>query len=346
MVSAIIKEVSMRRLFLEDGEEIKSIYFGGGTPSVLNLNEVESILNEIKLHFKISKYAEVSFECNPDDLSTSYLKGLWQLGVNRLSIGVQSFDDNILTWMNRSHNNKQTQEAIAEAAKIGYQDITIDLIYGVPQLGVDQWKKTVKEALQLPINHLSAYSLTLEENTPYNRLVNQKKYEKPDDDLASQHYEILIDEIIKNGWNHYEVSNFCKEENYSKHNTSYWQNKHYLGLGPAAHSYNGTSRFWNISNNKKYIEIVESEQLAYEEEELTKANRYNEHVLTGLRTKWGVNLKSLKEEYGVDVLEMHADLLKEWDGNNWIIQNQDNLSLTESGLLFADYISSELFVEE
>ncbi len=343
MVEAICKEIVERQQFISD--YVRTIYFGGGTPSVLTLGEVEQIMTTIYDQFDIIDNPEVTFECNPDDLTAEYLKGLWTLGVNRLSIGVQSFDDEILKWMNRSHSNEQTHSAIEHASKIGFKDITIDLIYGVPQLSASNWKSTINHALQLPVNHLSAYSLTLEPNTPYQRLVNQKKYKMPDEDLASEHYAILIEEIQARGWEHYEVSNFCKTENYSKHNMAYWQGIPYLGVGPGAHSFNGNSRFWNIANNKEYISRIDKGISTVEEEVLSAKDKYNEAILTGLRTKWGVDLNKVDKLYKINNLHNVAGYIKQWVEKGWMKRNADHIGLTEEGFLFADYISSELFVD-
>jgi oxygen-independent coproporphyrinogen-3 oxidase len=344
IVNTISQEIEIRKDFIDEGEVLESIYFGGGTPSVLTEKEIAKLLDKVKTSFLVSENVEVTFECNPDDLSLEYLKDLKDAGINRLSIGIQSFNDEHLKWMNRSHSNDQSTIAIQNAAEVGFTDITIDLIYGLAQLSIEEWEQTIDNALALPINHLSAYSLTLEENTPYNKLVNQKKYEKPNDDLASEHFALLINKIEAKGWNHYEVSNFCKDENYSRHNTSYWQNIKYLGIGPSAHSFDGVNRYWNVNNNTQYLELISSKGNAYEMEELSKRDRLNETILTGLRTKWGINLAQIKDDFGYDIKILFADDLKQWLAQSWVEEWDDRLKLNAEGFLFADYIASELFL--
>ncbi len=346
IIAAILLEISRRRDFFGSEEVIDTIYFGGGTPSVLTMQEIDEILGSVYETFNVSKNAEITFECNPDDLSLDYLKTLKLVGINRLSIGLQSFNEEHLVWMNRSHTAMQSLQCVHDAASVGFKDITIDLIYGVPQLQDDEWRATVKKALALPINHLSAYSLTLEENTPYKKLVQQKKYKQPDEDQSSSHYEILIDEINAAKWEHYEVSNFCKEGNYSKHNTAYWQQKKYLGIGPSAHSFNLENRSWNVSSNKEYLQLIADNKKTFETEELDKIDRLNETLLTGLRAKWGVNLADIKGFYAYDIEELFAEELAYWQSTHWAKLDGDILRLTDKGLLFADYIASELFCDK
>lgn len=346
IIAAIILEIKRRREFFEKEEIIDTIYFGGGTPSVLTMVEIDEILGTVYETFSVAKEPEITFECNPDDLSLDYLKMLKLVGINRLSIGLQSFNEEHLVWMNRSHTATQSLQCVTDAASVGFKDITIDLIYGVPQLEDDEWRATVIQALALPINHLSAYSLTMEENTPYNKLVQQKKYKQPDEDQSSAHYEILIEEINAAKWEHYEVSNFCKQGNYSKHNTAYWQQKKYLGIGPSAHSFDLENRSWNVISNKEYLDLIAGNKKTFETEELKMHDRLNETLLTGLRAKWGVNLAELKTKYDYDIAKLYAEELGYWQSTNWAVVDGDVLSLTDEGLLFADYIASELFYDE
>jgi oxygen-independent coproporphyrinogen III oxidase len=343
VVASLIKELKERKNFIGQ-EEVKTIYFGGGTPSVLSAGNISEILKEVYAQYTVNDNAEITFECNPDDLSKEYLKGLKECGVNRLSIGIQSLNDESLTWMNRSHNVTQALQAIDSAAALGFRDMSIDLIYGIPMLTEDEWRQTLKRALAMPINHLSAYSLTLEENTPYNKLVQQKKYKKPNDDDASRHFEILLEEIKLAGWEHYEVSNFCKAGNYSKHNTAYWQNVKYLGIGPSAHSFDGKSRHWNVRSNKEYIQKIQAGESVSESEELSTKDIVNETLLTGLRTKWGVNLAEVKEQYEYDIAATNQTQIMEWQQKDWLEMKDGVLRLRADGFLFADYIASELFV--
>jgi oxygen-independent coproporphyrinogen-3 oxidase len=245
--------------------------------------------------------------------------------------------------MNRSHTASQSVQCVNDAAYVGFKDITIDLIYGVPELEDGEWRDAVKQALALPINHLSAYSLTMEENTPYKKLVQQKKYSQPDEDQSSIHYAILIEEINAAEWEHYEVSNFCKDGNVSKHNTGYWQQKKYLGIGPSAHSFDLENRSWNVSSNAQYLQRIAGNKKTFETEELTMQDRLNETLLTGLRAKWGVNLVALKEDYAYDILTLYKEEIGYWRSTKWAELDGDVLRLTDKGLLFADYIASELF---
>ena len=344
IITAICKELISRKDFFDSKETISSIYFGGGTPSVLSIKEIDEILGVVYSYYNVEKNAEITFECNPDDLTQDYLKELKFVGINRLSIGVQSFNDEYLKWMNRSHDASQSKKSIEYAAEAGFNNITLDLIYGLPQLGNKEWLDNLNEALSLPINHLSAYSLTMEENTPYIKLVNQGKYKKPSDDISSSHYQILVQQTTDLGWEHYEVSSFCKPGNYSKHNSSYWSGSKYLGVGPSAHSYDGNFRYWNVSNNKSYLECISSNKRCFESEELTVSNQVNEYLLTGLRTKWGVDLELLSDKYDYNVMSLFENDVKFWISLNWMEIKDSNLKLTNKGMLFADHISSKLFL--
>lgn len=346
IIDGIVLELQRRKEFFDEKEVVETIYFGGGTPSVLSMNELDEILGTVYETFKVAVNPEITFECNPDDLTIDYLKMLKLVGINRLSIGIQSFNDDHLKWMNRSHTAEQGLQCVRDAASLGFEDITIDLIYGIPQLDDVAWESTVKQALQLPINHLSAYSLTMEENTPYKKLVQQKKYKQPDEDQSSKHYEILIDQINEAGWEHYEVSNFCKEGNYSKHNTAYWQQKKYLGIGPSAHSFDLKNRSWNISSNADYLALISANKKTFETEELKEQDRLNETLLTGLRAKWGVNLNELRDTYEYDIVKRFKEEIGYWQSTNWVVLEKDVLRLTDEGLLFADYIASELFSDD
>ena len=344
IITAICQELIIRKDFFDPKETISSIYFGGGTPSVLSIKEIDEILGAVYSHYNVEKNAEITFECNPDDLTQDYLRELKFVGINRLSIGVQSFNDEYLKWMNRSHDASQSKKSIEYGAEAGFNNITLDLIYGLPQLSNKEWSANLNEALSLPINHLSAYSLTMEENTPYIKLVNQGKYKKPSDDISSSHYQILVQQTTDLGWEHYEVSSFCKPGNYSKHNSSYWSGNKYIGVGPSAHSYDGNSRYWNVSDNKSYLECISTKKRYFESEELTVSNRVNEYLLTGLRTKWGVDLELLSNKYDYNVMSLFEKNIKYWISLNWLEMKDSNMKLTNKGMLFADHISSTLFL--
>ncbi len=344
IITAICQELTTRKDFFDPKETINSIYFGGGTPSVLSIKEIDEILGVVYSHYNVEKNAEITFECNPDDLTQDYLRELKFVGINRLSIGVQSFNDEHLKWMNRSHDASQSKKSIEYAAEAGFNNITLDLIYGLPQLSNKEWSANLNEALSLPINHLSAYSLTMEENTPYIKLVNQGKYKKPSDGISSNHYQILVQQTTDLGWEHYEVSSFCKPGNYSKHNSSYWSGNKYIGVGPSAHSYDGNSRHWNVSNNKSYLECISTKKRYFESEELTVSNQVNEYLLTGLRTKWGVDVELLSNKYDYNIMSLFEKEIKYWILLNWMEMKDSNMKLTNKGMLFADHISSILFL--
>lgn len=337
----MLNELQSRRNYLNG--KVETVYFGGGTPSLLSGEELHLLLESVYKHFEVDANAEITLEANPDDLSLDYLKSLKNAGVNRLSIGTQSFDDEILTWMNRSHNAIQATESIEHAADLGFKDINIDLIYGVPNVDLDLWKSTVEKALDLPINHISGYSLTLEQNTPYNKLVNQQKYLPPNDELSNSHLQYLLAAMKKDGWERYEISNYCKNENYSKHNTNYWFNQPFLGIGPSAHSYNKESRSWNVASNKKYLKALQ-ENLPYNEVDvLSPENKFNEQVLTGLRTKWGVKLDVLNLLSGSDFSSDFENEIQTYLVKKWIEMENGTMKLTTEGMLYADYISSSFF---
>lgn len=344
VIATIIDELTFRKDFFDANDTISSIYFGGGTPSVLSLQEIDEILGSVFNHYSVDENVEITFECNPDDLDKEYLKGLKFVGINRLSIGVQSFNDEHLKWMNRSHNANQSLKCLEDAEQIGFENITIDLIYGLPHLSDDEWSKTVDQAFNMQINHLSAYSLTMEENTPYIKLVKQGKYEKPNDDISSKHYHILTQLTNELGWEHYEVSSFCKPSNYSRHNSSYWNGKKYLGVGPSAHSFDGKSRYWNVSSNKSYLEYIPTRENFFESEELNISNRLNENIMTGLRTKWGIDLGTLSKDYKYDISNLFREDIKYWVSLNWVVIKDSNMRLTDEGMLFADHIASTLFM--
>jgi len=277
---------------------VDTIYFGGGTPSVLSAKQLERIINTLYAEFTISENVELTLEANPDDLSMSYLKELQRLGFNRLSIGVQSFHQDDLSLMRRSHTEIQATESILNAAKAGFNNINMDLIYGVPGLSMNKWEKNLEDTMALPVHHLSAYHLTYEAGTIFDHWKKKGKLFEIEDIVSIEQYKLLRDITAGNGFEHYEISNFALEGYRSKHNTAYWENKVYLGLGPAAHSYDGKDRSWNVSSVKKYIEAIEKEDVFNEKETLTKNNRFNETLIISLRVQWGVDMEYIRSEFG------------------------------------------------
>ncbi len=345
VLTAILKEVGRQQAYLNK-EEIETIYFGGGTPSLLNKKELKIILNKIGEVFKLIKTPEITLEANPDDLTLQKLKELKEVGINRLSIGVQSFFDKHLTWMNRAHSAKESKECIINAKSLGFSNLTLDLIYGMPNLSNEEWEENIKQAVDLGVGHISAYNLTMEQNTAYAHYVKKGIYEAPSDEKGAEQFQILIEELKKAGYLQYETSNFAKSNQYSKHNSSYWKGKKYLGIGPSAHSFNGDSRQWNVANNKKYIDAIANNSAQYELEELTNFNKVNEHLLIGLRTIWGCDLSFIEKELFEKTHQAFLKELKVQIADGFVVQKENQLFLTEKGKLFADRVASDLFVEE
>ena len=342
MINSLIKELELRKNYLTS--EIKTIYFGGGTPSILNKKHLEKLFDKIRSTFNVSENAEISFECNPDDLNKEKLILLNYLGVNRLSIGIQSFDDKDLKFMNRSHNSDEAINSVKLAQEVGFDNISIDLIYSLPSQSVENWQKNLEIAFGLSIQHISSYSLTIEKNTQLSHLIKTKKIIELDEKTSSEHFNLLLKESKKNEFIQYEISNFGKEGYFSEHNSSYWQNKNYLGIGPSAHSYNGESRSWNISNNKNYIEIISENKLPSETEILTKNQKYNEYIFTSLRTMWGVDLKLVQEKFDEKIYNYLLLQVVKWKETSDILHTKNTLKLTEKGKLLADAIASDLFI--
>ena len=343
MLKSIKKEIEMRQPYLND-TTISSIYFGGGTPSILNKEELNSLVNTVYRHFTIDTDAEITLECNPDDLNTKMLSDLKEIGINRLSIGIQSFDDADLKFMNRSHNAKEALGCIHLAKKAGFENITIDLIYGLPNQSNEKWKQNLKQMLALDIQHFSAYALTIEPKTALKHLIDKKKVTPLEEKITVEHFNTLVQIATENNFIHYEISNFGKEGFFSNHNTAYWKNQHYLGVGPSAHSFNGTSRQWNIASNKQYIEKVNTNNSYFEVEQLSNEQQYNEYIFTALRTMWGVELNYIAAQFGADAQKYFKKQVQNWKNQEKIKQLNNNYTLTEKGKVYADAIASDLFI--
>ncbi len=342
MVEAIHTELILRKDYLK-GEKVETIYFGGGTPSLLNEVQLKYLLDTIHHEYSLSENPEITLEANPDDLSQEKLQAFLKAGVNRLSIGIQSFDEADLRYMNRAHNAGQALNAVKDAQAAGFDNITIDLIYGSPPLTDEQWKKNLEIAFDLGIDHISSYALTVEPKTALATMIRQKKTPDVDDVKSSRHFEMLMDMTAANGFEHYEISNFARNKKYSRHNTSYWQRKAYLGVGPSAHSYDGKSRQWNVYNNQVYLRSLKTNVIPYEKEELTKKDQYNEFIMTGLRTIWGVKRSEVREEFGPLIYEHFNAKVELLLIEKNIIESEDRITLTRKGKFFADRIASELF---
>jgi len=325
--------------------DVKTIYFGGGTPSILAKNEIVSVLNQIKKNYSIVDDVEITFECNPEDLSEKKLNELKESGVNRLSIGIQSFDNSVLKWMNRAHTADKAIACVDLAQNRGFKNISIDLIYGVPLFLNRNWKRDIEKAIQLNVQHISSYNLTKEKHTSLHNDVSKGKYLMPNQEVCSDQYQQLIENLAKSGFNQYEVSNFSLKGFESKHNSSYWSSIAYLGIGPSAHSYDGENiRRWNVSNNKKYIEGLVDNVDYFEIETLAKFEMANEIILLGLRSDLGVSLKKIKSllnDNQYQVFNNQVDLFKK---KNLIKQTKNKLLVDSKSRILADYIARELFI--
>jgi len=342
MVQALLQEIRLQQNYL-DGLTVSSIYFGGGTPSILPMEDLQALLHTLRQYFDIAPEAEVTLEANPDDLSAEKLAALKAAGINRLSIGVQSFHEADLQWMNRAHNSQQAAQCISLAKAAGFDNITIDLIYGGPTLSDEGWAANVQQAIALKVPHLSCYALTVEAGTALDHFIKKKKMAAVDTDKAARHFELLMQWMQAAGYEHYEISNFALPGWHSRHNSSYWQGKPYLGIGPSAHSFNGSSRQWNIANNAAYIKDIQQGTLPFEKEILTPAMALNEYIMTSLRTAAGCNLQWVAEKFGISLRQQLEKNSQQFLQKEWMLRDKDTIRLTPQGKLFADGIAAELF---
>jgi oxygen-independent coproporphyrinogen-3 oxidase len=340
MVDSICNEIAFRKN--ESVESIETIYFGGGTPSLLTKEEIEQILIVIYKNFKVIENPEITLEANPDDLTASKIEELAKSPINRLSIGIQSFFEDDLKSMNRAHTASESINCLSLAIR-HFTNITVDLIYGVPNMSANKWKQNLQKVFDLGINHISSYALTVEPKTALDAFIEKGTYPPLDDQLAAAHFEILIDEVEKNGFVHYETSNFGREGFFSKHNTSYWKGVTYLGFGPSAHSFVGNTRSWNVANNTKYIKAIQKSELPSESEVLTKKDRFNEYMMTGLRTIWGIDLSRVISEFGQEYHDYLEECSTVFVNQKLIVVKNGILKTTKKGKFLADGIASDLF---
>ena len=342
IVQAICKEIVLNNKYLKE-TEIRSIYFGGGTPSLLSEEELNSIMQSVFKNFPISSSAEITLEANPDDITDEKVKVWNRQGINRLSIGIQSFRDQDLKWMNRAHNSNEALKAAQIAKDNGIENLSLDLIYGIPDMDKEAWISNIEQALSLNPTHLSCYSLTVEEDTPLYKLIATNRAKAPLEGEASKQFTVLMDIMKEKGWEHYEISNFCKPGHEAVHNSNYWNGIPYLGIGPSAHSYNGVSRQWNVSHNLKYLEALNKGEIPMEMETLSEEDVINEYILVSLRTNKGCDLERIQEldANGISTVE-RAVLPYINDGS--VLQMGSILYLTEKGKQIADRIASDLFV--
>ncbi len=342
MVAAIIREIELQK---DEWNHlpINTIYFGGGTPSLLTVSELEDIFAALNTAFGIQADAEITLEANPDDVTPDSLRDLRNTPINRLSIGIQSFSEADLQYMNRAHNAHEARACLENALQAGFTNLTADLIYGTPGMSDEQWRENLHTLFDLGIPHISCYALTVEERTALAHFIQKGKSAPVDDVQSARQFDILVNEMQTHNYEHYEISNFCKSGNYSRHNTAYWQGESYLGIGPAAHSFDGERRSWNVANNAQYIRDIQTGKIPCEIEELTPKDRFNEYLMTGFRTKWGCDLNKIRdfgEAFGQHFIEAIQPYLDE----KIIIQEGDIFRLSDKGKFLSDGIISDLFL--
>lgn len=341
-LNSLKKEIVLQKKYL-NSEQISTVYFGGGTPSLLSKTELNGIFDCLKNNFQINSDAEITLEANPDDLTEVKIKELKGTPVNRLSIGIQSFYDEDLKSMNRAHTAEESIKAVKLAQENGFDNITIDLIYGIPGLTDHRWRNNLQIAFALDVSHISAYCLTVEPKTALAHQVKKGLVKNVDEQQSSEQFEIMLEAMHQNDFVQYEISNFCKNGAFSKHNSNYWKKEKYLGLGPSAHSFNGESRQWNIANNALYIQSIEKGELNFEKEILTIEQKYNEYVMTSLRTIWGLDLNLIQQNFGKEYLEDCLKEVKSYIQSGDVLHEENKLYLSDKGKLMADKIASDLF---
>jgi oxygen-independent coproporphyrinogen-3 oxidase len=347
MVLALAKEIGMRKNELldsarSDNEIVETIYFGGGTPSVLTNDEINFLISEVYKNYKVVENPEITLEANPDDLSAERILELSKSPINRLSIGIQSFYEEDLKMMNRAHNSAEAKKCLEEATKY-FDNISLDLIYGIPGMSDEMWKQNIQTALDFGIPHISSYALTVEPKTALSKLIQTGKVAEPQDEVASNHFMILVEMLQQNGFIHYELSNFGKQNYFSKNNSAYWLGKKYIGIGPSAHSYDGEKRGWNIANNSLYLKAIQNNELPIETEILTVSDRYNEYIMTGLRTIWGVSLERIEKEFGSEYLNYLLEQAQKFLNDDLLSIENNILKPTPKGKFLTDGIASDLF---
>ena len=343
-VSALKKEIINRKSYLGD-DVVKTIYFGGGTPSLLPIKYVEEILELLHENYNIISNPEVTLEINPDTIDKDKMMSLKQLGVNRMSVGIQSFNDDDLRYLGRRHDSRHALQVLDDLSSVGFDRITLDLIYGMPTLTEEKWNHNLDIFFSTGISHLSAYALTVEPKTILGQKIEKEELQEVSEEETIRHYNILVERTKENGFEHYEISNFAKEGCRSQHNSIYWQDVKYLGLGPSAHSYDGNSRQWNVSNLTKYIQLIDTDtECYYEKEFLSKEDKFNEYVMTSLRTSWGCNVDKIERDYGKSYTQHFLKNVKKYLDSGIMLVKDNSFILTDEGMLFADGIAADLFV--
>ena len=342
MLLSISRELELRNQELADNE-LESIYFGGGTPSIMDAVEIDGLLDTIYSNFKVGADPEITLEANPDDLDKEKIKALANIGINRLSIGIQSFFDEDLRLMNRAHSAVEARRCVDDSLQY-FSNISIDLIYGIPNLGNDRWEENIRTALQYDLPHISSYALTVEPRTALKAFIDKRIVPDVDEDMAEQQFQMLMEILEAGDFVHYEISNFGKPGFFSVNNTAYWLGKPYMGVGPSAHSYDGLKRTWNIRNNSKYIQAIKQGHLSMESELLSDRDRYNEYVMTGLRTIWGVSFEKLKNDFGEIYHSYLMEQIQPFLNDHMLFIDNDVLRATKKGKFLIDGIASHLFM--
>ena len=343
MIDSIAKEIHLTNLVAGMGSEVKTIYFGGGTPSLLSNEELQAILIAIRKKFTISDQVEITLEANPDDISATRLQDWKTIGINRLSTGIQSFGEAELKWMNRAHNAAEAAACIQLMKEAGFANFSIDLIYGSPLLDDAAWERTVQMLINQDIPHISCYALTVEPKTVLDKLIREQRWKPIDPERQARQFLLLMDWMKDAGYEHYEISNFAKPGSRSQHNSSYWQGKPYFGFGPSAHSYNGSTRKWNVANNALYIQSLQQDMIPFEEEVLTPSQQLNEYIMIALRTMEGVDLEKIKNDFGEGAVTQLLKGAQPWISGEKVVRANERLLLTKQGKLFADGIAADLF---
>jgi len=341
LINALVKELELRKDEFKI-QTVETIYFGGGTPSLLTKDEIELIINSVYKNYKVIENPEITLEANPDDLSKEQISSLANTEINRLSIGIQSFFEDDLKLMNRAHNTKEAKQCLEEATK-HFQNISVDLIYGIPGLSNERWIENIETVLSYNIPHISSYALTVEPKTALETFIKKGIIKNVDDDLAQEQFHILIEKLEAAGFVHYELSNFGKPEYFSKNNSAYWLGKPYLGIGPSAHSFNGNERGWNVRNNSKYIKSLEQNIVPIETETLSITDKYNEYVMTGLRTVWGVSLEKVEQDFGQQYKNYLLEHSQKHINEHLLYLDNNKLLVTKKGKFLSDGIASDLF---
>jgi len=342
LIESILKELEMRRNYLTD-KKISSIYFGGGTPSLLSRSELESILNKLATIYTWGLDCEITLEANPDDITKTYLKDLNLVGINRLSVGIQSFQERDLQFMNRAHTSSESHAVLDVIDQSDIKEVSVDIIFGTPELSDDELESNLQLVLSHRINHMSCYALTVEEGTALQHFIKTKKIEDLNDDQSARQFTLIQNMLRHNSFEQYEVSNYAKNQIYAVHNTNYWKSVPYLGIGPSAHSFDGQHRSWNIANNQIYMNCIRDGQSYSEVETLDLSEKYNEYIMTRLRTKWGIPVVELQTSFH-KFYDYFIKLSKPFLEKQWMIfENSDSYKLTSQGMLYADHIASVLF---